>query len=129
MILYTKCGVFLFKVVVDSGNIFEQGLQVLLYSFSMFFIRLSFVYPYFVDVVEAAPPGAAEGHWSCWDKQTRDHHSCCMCVWSSCECNSCEAFFLKCSSLERASRSLAKTGFMCLKGYPFTFARRQHSDY
>ena len=71
----------------------------------------SCVYPYSVGVVEAAPPGAAEDHCSCWDMQTRDHHSCCICVCSSCECKSCETFFLQCSSLERASRSLAKTGF------------------
>ena len=32
-----------------------------------------------------------------------------------CQSNSCESFFLQCSSLERASRSLAKTGlFFCL---------------
>ena len=30
----------------------------------------SYVYLYSVDVVEAAPPGAAEDHWSCWDMQT-----------------------------------------------------------
>ena len=61
-------------------------------------------------MVEAAPPGAAEDHWSCWNMQTRDYHSCCICVCSSSECNRCETFFLQCSSLERASRSLAKTG-------------------
>ena len=71
----------------------------------------SCVYPYSVGVVEAAPPGAAEDHCSCLDMQTRDHHSCCICVCSSFECKSCETFFLQCSSLERASRSLAKTGF------------------
>ena len=32
-----------------------------------------FVYPYSVDVVEAAPPGAAEDHWSCWDMQGSAH--------------------------------------------------------
>ena len=69
-----------------------------------------FVYPYSVDVVEAAPPGAAEDHWSCWNMQTRDDHSCCICVCSASECNRCETLFLQCSSLERASRSLAKTG-------------------
>ena len=66
----------------------------------------AFVYPYSVDVVEAAP----EDHWSCWDMQTRGHHFCCTCVCSSGEYNSCATFFLQCSSLERASRSLAKTG-------------------
>ena len=68
------------------------------------------VCPYSVIVVEAAPPGAAEDHWSCWDTQTRAHHFCCTCVCSSGEYNSCETFVLQCSSLERASRSLAKTG-------------------
>ena len=73
------------------------------------------VYPYSVDVVEAAPLGAAEDHWSCWDMQTRGHHFCCTCFCSSGEYNSWETFFLQCSSLERASRSLAKTGlFFCL---------------
>ena len=70
-----------------------------------------FVYPYFVDVVEATPPGAAEDQWSCWDMLPRDHHSCCIRVCSSCECNTCETFFLKCSSLGRASRALAKKGY------------------
>ena len=63
-----------------------------------------------VDVVEAAPPGAAEDHWTCWDMQTRGHYSCCSCVCSFCEWSSCETCFLQCSRLERASRSLAKTG-------------------
>ena len=71
----------------------------------------AFVYPYSVDVVEATPPGAAEDHWSCWDVQRRGHHFCCTCACSSGEYNSCATFFLQCSSLERASRSLAKTGF------------------
>ena len=35
---------------------------------------------------------------------------CCTCVCSSAEYNSCGTVFLQCSSLERASRSLAKTG-------------------
>ena len=65
-------------------------------------------------MVEVAPPGAAEDHRSCWDMQTQDHHFCCICVCSSCQSNNCEPFFLQCSSLERASRSLAKTGsFLC----------------
>ena len=70
----------------------------------------AFVYPYSVDVVEAAPPGAAEDHWSCWDMHTRGHQFCCTWICSSGEYNGCETFFLQCSSLERASRSLAKTG-------------------
>ena len=69
-----------------------------------------FVYPYSVDVVEAAPPGAAEDHWSCWDMQARGHQFCCTWICSSGEYNGCETFFLQCFSLERASRSFAKTG-------------------
>ena len=38
------------------------------------------VYTYSVDVVEVAPPGAAEDHRSCWDMQTQDHHFCCISV-------------------------------------------------
>lgn len=78
----------------------------------------AFVGPYSVDVVEAAPPGAAEDHWSCWGTQTRARHFCCTCACSSGEYNSCETFFLQCSSLERASRSLAKTGFFRSLGAP-----------
>jgi len=81
------------------------------YQFTCFLRCFAFVYAYSVDVVEAAPPGAAEDHWSCWDMQRRGHHFCCTCVCSSGEYNSCATFFLQCSSLERASRSLAKTGF------------------
>ena len=73
----------------------------------MFFFNVyHFVYAYSVDVVEVAPPGAAEDHRSCWDMQTQDVATVCL----SCQSNSCD-FFLQCSSLERASRSLAKTGF------------------
>ena len=43
----------------------------------------------------------------------RGHHFCCTCVCSSGEYNSCATFFLQCSSLERASCSLAKTGLIC----------------
>ena len=42
--------------------------------------------------------------------QTKDHHFCCTCVCLCCVPSSCETFFLQWSSLERASRSLAKTG-------------------
>ena len=48
---------------------------------------------YSVDVVEVAPPGAAEDHRSCSDMRTKDHPFCCTCV---CLCrvpNSCETFF------------------------------------
>ena len=100
----------LFKLVVTSGCIFWSSIASIIHWHS-FFMCFSCVYPYSVGVVEAAPPGAAEDHCSCWDMQTRDHHSCCICVCSSFECKSCETFFLQCSSLERASRSLAKTGF------------------
>ena len=83
------------------------------YSLTPFFMCFLCVYSYSVGVVEAAPPVAAEDHCSCWDMQARNHHSCCICVCSSFECKSCETFFLiQCSSLERASRSLAKTGFL-----------------
>ena len=79
----------------------------------------AFVYPYSVDVVEAAPPGAAEDHWSCWDMQARGHQFCCTWICSSGEYKGCETFFLQCSSLERASRSLAKTGdlFVFLRSF------------
>ena len=76
----------------------------------LFFMHFAFVYPYSVDVVEAVPPGAAEDHWSCWDMQARGHQFCCTWICSSGEYNGSETFFLQCSSLERASRSLAKTG-------------------
>ena len=86
-------------------------------SFTLFFICFAFVHPYSVDVVEAAPPGAAEDHWSCWDMQAQGHQFCCTWICSSREYNGCETFFLQCSSLERASRSLAKTGlFFCFLG-------------
>ena len=65
-------------------------------------------------MVEVAPPGAAEDHRSCWDMQTQDVAPVCL----SCQSNSCD-FFLQCSSLERASRSLAKTGFFVFSGYFF----------
>ena len=63
---------------------FDQGLFHL-HCFMCFAI----VYPYSVDVVEAAP----EDHWSCWDMQTRGHHFCCTCVCSSGEYNNCATFF------------------------------------
>ena len=56
------------------------------------FMCFAVVYPYSVDVVEAAP----EDHWSCWDMQTRGHHFCCTCVCSSGEYSlysNCATFF------------------------------------
>ena len=35
------------------------------YSFALFLCVFAFVYPCSVEVVEAAPPGAAEDHWNC----------------------------------------------------------------
>ena len=93
----------LFKLVVTSGCIFRSSIASIIHWRTVFIC-----YPYSVGVVEAAPPGAAEDHCSCWDKQTRDHHSCCICACWFCECNTCEAFLLTCSSLKRASRSLAR---------------------
>ena len=100
-------------VFQDCGNFRPYFLikDCKYYLFTCVFMCFAFVYAYSVDVVEAAPPGAAEDHWSCWDMQRRGHHFCCTCVCSSGEYNSCATFFLQCSSLERASRSLAKTGF------------------
>ena len=108
MIVFNQNVMSLFKLVVTSGCFFWSSIASIIHWHSFF---MCFSYPYSVGVVEAAPPGAAEDHCSCWDMQTRDHHSCCICVCSSFECKSCETFCLQCSSLERASRSLAKTGF------------------
>ena len=102
IIFYIKCN-FFFQ---DCGE-FRLYFWIKDYFIYIVFMCFAVVYPYSVDVVEAAP----EDHWSCWDMQTRGHHFCCTCVCSSGEYNSCETFFLQCSSLERASRSLAKTGF------------------
>ena len=82
----------LFKVLVASIRI------VLLKIVSSLFYCIVFCYVllcscYSVDVVEVAPPGAAEDHRSCSDMRTKDHPFCCTCV---CLCrvpNSCETFF------------------------------------
>ena len=70
------------------------------------------VYAYSVDVVEVAPPGAAEDHRSCWDMQTQDHHFCCICVCSSCQSNSCETFFYNAPALNALPVHLLRQVFI-----------------
>ena len=88
---YVKYKVFFSRLSWIQVIFSDQGL----FHLYRFFICFSCVYPYSVDVVEAAPPGAAQDHWSCWDMQTWDHHSCCICVCPSCQCKSCGAFLSK----------------------------------
>jgi hypothetical protein len=71
-----------------------------------YFLCFSIVYPRSVDVFR---PCLAD-HWSCSELQARDPHSCCICACSFFESKNCAAFCLQCFGLERASRSLAKTG-------------------
>ena len=100
----------LVKVVVTSAPISDGRLSAVFLT-ALIFVMLYPLYAYSVDVVEVAPSGAAEDHRSCWDMQIQVHHFCCICVCLLCESRGCEPCFLQCSSLERASRSLAKTGF------------------
>ena len=80
----------LFKLVVTWGGIFLiKDCQY--NAFTLFFMCFSFVYPYSVDVVEAAPPGRAQDHWSCWDMQARSHHLhlCLLSLWMQQLGNNC----------------------------------------
>ena len=80
----------LFKLVVTWGLIFLiKDCQY--NAFTLFFMCFSFVYPYSVDVVEAAPPGRAQDHWSCWDMQARSHHLhlCLLSLWMQQLWNNC----------------------------------------
>ena len=75
----------------DCGD-FRLYFWIKDYFMYIVFMCFAVVYPYSVDVVEAAP----EDHWSCWDMQTRGHHFCCTCVCSSGEYslyNNCATFF------------------------------------
>ena len=79
-----------FKLVVTWGLIFLiKDCQY--NAFTLFFMCFSFVYPYSVDVVEAAPPGRAQDHWSCWDMQARSHHLhlCLLSLWMQQLWNNC----------------------------------------
>ena len=79
-----------FKLVLTWGFIFLiKDCQY--NAFTLFFMCFSFVYPYSVDVVEAAPPGRAQDHWSCWDMQARSHHLhlCLLSLWMQQLWNNC----------------------------------------
>ena len=87
IIFYIKCN-FFFQ---DCGE-FRLYFWIKDYFIYIVFMCFAIVYPYSVDVVEAAP----EDHWSCWDMQTRGHHFCCTCVCSSGEYSlysNCATFF------------------------------------
>ena len=107
----------LFKLVVTWGLIFL--IKDCQYNvFTLFFMCFSFVYPYSVDVVEAAPPGRAQDHWSCWDMQARSHHLhlCLLSLWMHQLWNNC---FYNALALNALPVPLLRQFFFRSLGAPF----------
>ena len=100
----------LFKIVAAS-------VRILIADCKYFFLQHCFivvfycVYVYSVDVVEVAPPGAAEDHRELLGHANRIPSFLLRLSARLVSQIVVKQFLLQCPNIERASRSLAKTGF------------------